>query len=449
MVEVERRGVPTVLFTAKTFVHDAQRSAASFGLPGLPLAVVPLPFTNQRPEDIHRMVDDSFDQVLAGLTRDVEVVERADAPPAEETLAYEGADMLEAWERMNRDFLQRGWSDGFPLVAPTRAALEAMLKGTRRGAGELIATLEPGFGLATVEKLAVNAVMAGCRPEHLPLLIAAVRCLAEPKMYLRNKAMSTGPHAPLVLVNGPLGRGAGLNSGICALGPGAPSASNTVLGRALRLVMMNVGHTYVGVSDMDTIGSPLKYSLCCAENEAQSPWEPYHVVARGLAREASAVTVHFAYGMCELHDFTSTTPEGLTEVFATAATNVAQVGTGLWLIGRRADPRYRTEEKEHNMLFICPEHAQIFARAGWGRRQIQEALYRLARLPFRTMMLNKEAKAMAVAHPELGWLHDHPELPIPVVETPDCFDIAVVGGTAGRGAYFYGAGEPVTMPVEE
>ncbi len=449
MVELERRGIPTVLFTAETFVHDARRSAASFGLPGLPLAVVPRPFTNQRPEDIHRMVDEAFEQVLTGLTRDVEAPERREPPPVEETLAYEGADLLEAWDRMNGDFLRRGWSDGFPLVAPTAPAVDAMLRGTRRGPADVIATPEPGFGLATVEKLAANAVMAGCRPAHLPLLIAAVRCLAEPKMYLRNKAMSTGPHAPLVLVNGPRGPAAGLHSGICALGPGAPSAANTVLGRALRLVMMNVGHTYVGVSDMDTIGSPLKYSLCCAENEVQSPWEPYHVAAGGLAREASAVTVHFVYGMCELHDFTSATAEGLAEVFATAVTNVAQVGTALWLIGRRADPRYRTEEREHNLLFVCPEHAQIFARAGWGRRQIQEALYRLARVPFRTAMLNKEAKAMAAAHPELGWLHDHPDLPIPVVETPDCFDIAVVGGAAGRGAYFYGAGEPVTMPVEE
>jgi hypothetical protein len=449
MVEMERRGVPAVLFTAQTFVHDAHRSAASFGLPGLPLMVVPKPFTNQRPEDIHRMVDGAFEQLVAGLTREVETPAPAPVAPTEETLAYEGADLLEAWQRMNGDLLTRGWSDGFPLVAPTRAAIEAMLGGTRRAADDVIATLEPGFGLATVEKLAANAVMAGCRAVHLPLLIAAVRCLAEPKMYLRNKAMSTGPHAPLVLVNGPRGREASLNSGLCALGPGAPSASNTVLGRALRLVMMNVGHTYVGVSDMDTIGSPLKYSLCCAENEGQSPWEPYHVAVRGLPSEATAVTVHFAYGMCELHDFTSTTPEGLTQVFATAATNVAQVGTALWLIGRRADPRYHTEEKEHNMLFICPEHAEIFARAGWGRREIQEALHRLARVPFRTAMLNKEAKAMAAAHPELSWLHDHPDLPIPVVETPDCFDIAVVGGAAGRGAYFYGAGEPVTMPVEE
>lgn len=448
MVEFERRGVPTVAFTAQTFVHDAHRSAASFGLPGLPIAIVPMPFTNQRPEDIHRMVEGAFDQVLAGLTRAVETPEptlRA-VPPAR--LTYEGRDLLDAWEEMNRDFLRRGWGDGFPVVAPTERAVEAMLQGTRRAPGDVIATLEPGFGLATVEKLAIAAVMAGGRPEHLSLLIAAVRCLAEPKMYLRNKAMSTGPHAPLVLVNGPRGRAAGLNAGLCALGPGAPSASNTALGRALRLIMMNVGHTYVGVSDMDTIGSPLKYSLACAENEAQSPWEPYHVT-QGFAREASTVTVHFTYGMCELHDFKSTTSQNLIDVFATAATNVAQVGTGLWLLGRRADPRYKTAEKEHNTLFICPEHADVFHREGWDRRRVQEALHKAARLPFRTMMLNKERAAMMASHPELAWLEDNPDVAIPVVEDPGCFDLAVVGGAAGRGAYFYGAGEPVTMPVED
>jgi hypothetical protein len=218
MVELERRGIPTVFFTAKTFVHDAQRSAASFGLPGLPIAVLPMPLTNQRPADVHAMVEGAIEQVVAGLTRPVETVgDGHDLPAADEHLVYGGDDLLAAWDAMQADFLTRGWSDGFPLVAPTRRAVEGMLGGTRRGPGDVVATLEPGFGLATVEKLAVNAVMAGCRPEHLPFLIAAVRCLAEPKMYLRNKAMSTGPHAPVVLVNGPRGRAAGFNGGVRAL----------------------------------------------------------------------------------------------------------------------------------------------------------------------------------------------------------------------------------------
>jgi hypothetical protein len=449
MVELERRGIPTVFFTAKTFVHDAQRSAASFGLAGLPIAVVPAPVTNQRPDDIHAMVDGAIAQVIAGLTRPVEAAaDGHDLPAADDWLTYDGDDLLDAWDAMHADFLVRGWGDGFPVAAPTRRALDAMLAGTRRAPGDVVATLEPGFGLATVEKLAANAVLAGCRPELLPFLIAAVRCLAEPKMYLRNKAMSTGPHAPVVIVNGPKGRAARFNGGICALGPGAPSASNSALGRALRLTMMNVGHTYVGVSDMDTIGSPLKYACCCAENERESPWEPYHAT-RGFRPDDSTVTVHFAYGLCELHDFKSTTPEDLVGVFATAATNVAQVGTGLWLLGRRADPRYKTSEQERNTILMCPEHAQVFARHGWGRERIGEALYRATRVPFRTLMLNKERAAMAASHPELGWLWDHPDLPVPIVEDPGCFEIAVVGGAAGRGAYFYGAGEPVTMPVED
>src|SRR5712691_6363100 len=132
MVELERRGIPTVIFTATAFVHDARSSAQSFG--------------------------------LAGLTRPVEAFTGTDRPPIDERLVYEGADLLDAWDRMNRDFLARGWSDGFPLVAPTDRAVDAMLAGTARDRGEIIATLEPGFGIATVEKLAISAVMAGCGP---------------------------------------------------------------------------------------------------------------------------------------------------------------------------------------------------------------------------------------------------------------------------------------------
>ena len=442
----------------------ARSELSALGISGLPLVTIEHPLGGERSEGISRRAREAVDQLTHLLAQPISTGtgEIARAEPARTSLrppsvqagltapattnpATTSITVLDTPEAVLAAFCERQWCDGLPIVPPTEACVRAMLGGA--SGDRSLGVMPPLWRLATLEKLAINAVMAGCGPEHLPLLIAAVRCLAEPKMYLRNKAMSTGPHAPLVLVNGPKGRAANLNAGMCALGPGAPSASNTVLGRAVRLTMMNVGHTYVGVSDMDTIGSPLKYSLCCAENETASPWAPYHVT-RGYAREASTVTVHFVYGICELHDFRSTRPEDLIQVFATAVTNVAQVGTGLWLIGRRADPRYKTEEREHNTLFVCPEHAQIFAREGWDRARIQEALYKAARLPFRTLMLNKEPKAREAAHPELGWLADHPDLPLPVVEEPGCFDIAVVGGAAGRGAYFYGAGEPVTMPVE-
>ncbi len=475
MVELERRRVPTVIFTAEAFVPDAQQSAQTFGLAGLPLAVVPLPFTNQSAESIRKMVDACFGEVIAGLTQTVKGPAAFSGRPgiaegpfrisecgpqgcelgphiglrlSDENLIFAGEDLLGAWETMNRQFLAYGWGDGFPLVPPTPRAVEEMLRGTSRSPDALIAELEPGFGKATVQKIAVNSVMAGCRPEHLPVLIAAVQCLAKPEINLRNKAMSTGPHAPLMLVNGPKAKALKINAGSCALGPGAPSAVNTALGRAVRLIMMNIGHTYPGISDMDTIGSPTKYSLCVAENEDQSPWEAYPA-EKGYSRDVSTVTIQFVYGLCELFDFTSRLPEHLIEVFSTAVTNVAQLSTGLWLIGRRADPRYKTEEKEHNFLLICPEHAQIFAKAGWSKGEVRKALYRAARMPFKTLMLNKEAKAMAAAHPELGWLWDNPDLLLPVVETPECFEIAVVGGAASRGTYFYGAGGPITMPIEE
>ncbi len=294
MTLLEKQGVPTVAFTAEAFVRDARRSAESFGLPELPIAVVPKPFTNQPPEAIRAMVAGAIDQVIAGLTRPLT---RAEIPEElvfidEEWLEFEGEDLLGAVRAMNERFLAYGWSDGFPLVPPTEGALEQMLKGTGRSPEDVVGVLEPGFGLATVKKVAANAVMAGCRPEHLPVVIAPVECLAEPKIYLRNKAMPTCAHTPLRWVNGPIRKRSGLNGGICALGPGAPSFANTVIGRAVRLCLMNLGHAYPGVSDMDTVGSPLKYSACVAENEEASPWPPYHV-GHGFDPEASTVTVQF------------------------------------------------------------------------------------------------------------------------------------------------------------
>lgn len=239
-----------------------------------------------------------------------------------------------------------------------------------------------------------------------------------------------------------------MNSEICALGPGSVSYVNTVIGRAIRLCMMNVGHTYPAISDMDTSGSPAKYSLCVPENEEASPWEPFHV-EHGFDQSTSTVSVQFVYGLTDMIDLQNHDPELLCEGFATIAHNISQASAGNWLIGRRADPRYGTEEKEHYMLMLGPEHAHNFAAAGWDKQRIKKEMHRKARLPFRTLFLNKEPEALKIAHPELTWLFDSPDTLVPVLEDEDCWDITVVGGTVARGTFFFGSGEPIMRPIEE
>jgi hypothetical protein len=389
------------------------------------------------------MAADSIDQVVAGLTKAL-VFEEGPAARLQEVLFFQADDPLYAFREINQSFLDEGWSDGFPLIPPTPEMVEEMLSGTTFDREKVIGILEPGNGVATVEKIAVNSVMAGCLPIHLPVVIAAVQCLADPKMMLRNVAVSTGPHAPLIIVNGPIAKELNINAKCCALGPGVASHANTVIGRALRLIMMNIGHCYPGVGDMDTIGSPTKYGMCVAENEEDNPWQPFHV-ERGYGKNSNTVTVHFSYGLCDLEDFHSTTPEALLERYATAPTFLGHVGAGLWLAGRRSDPRHHIEVKDHDLILLCPDHARIFHNHGWDKTRIRQALHKLAVAPFR--LLHRDMKLVEAAHPELVWLKDHPELMVPALETPDCYDIVVVGADAGRGLFFWGAGEPVTKPI--
>ncbi|MBI4590280.1 MAG: hypothetical protein HY725_15725 [Candidatus Rokubacteria bacterium] len=440
--------MPTVSFTAEAFARDARRSAETFGLPALPIAVVPLPFTNQTADEIRRAVEGAIDQVIQALTTPPALhVEVPAAAASAESIPIEGSDPLDALDRMTRLFLERGWSDGFPLVPPTPDRVQLMLRGTRRVAGEVVAVLEPGFGVATVEKIAINGVMAGCLPEHLPVLLAAVEAVSDPKFFLRIAAMSTGPHAPLMLVNGPMATKLGINSGRCALGPGSQNHANVVIGRALRLIYMNIGQAYPGVMDMDTIGSANKFSLCVAENEEANPWQPFHV-ERGFAPDASTVTVMTVYAQSDVFDFFNTTPEGILTTVASAAANAAIASTGRWLEGTWADPRTKTKIRDRNLLLLCPEHAAIIARHGWSKADVRNYLYRHATLPFRVLRANREPSTLVAGRPDLQWLTAHPELPVPLVEAPECYEVAVVGGAAGRSMYFYGAHEAVTKPIE-
>ena len=223
-------------------------------------------------------------------------------------------------------------------------------------------------GSATVEKIAVNAVMAGCAPAHFPVVLAAVEAIAAPEFGLRFVAMSTGPHTPLIMVNGPIAARIGMNSGRGALGPGRRSAVNTVIGRAMRLLMMNIGYAYVGKFDLDTIGAPRKYSMCLAENEAANPWQPLHV-ERGLAPGESAVTVFSVESEIECADMCNYTPEGILRTYSGAAATPGAAAVQFTYHEATIAPM-------ENLLLLAPEHAKVISAAGWKKNDIRDFVFR-------------------------------------------------------------------------
>jgi len=450
MAELEKVGIPTVSLVARDFVKDWQHSAPVFGVKGLARVVMPRPLVGMHADDVYPLADAAFEELVTMLTESAVTQEVADDETVQAgVIAIEADGEYAALRRMNRMFLDQGWGDGFPLWAPTPEQVDEMLSGTRRARDEVVTVLAPGKGQATVEKIAINAVMAGCQPEHLPLLLAAVEAMSDPQFMMRMCAMSTGAHAPMMIVNGPIAKRLGINSGRCALGPGAPSAVNTVLGRAIRLIMMNVGHTYPGTMDMDTLGSPNKYSMCLAENEEASPWEPYHV-EKGFERNANVVTMCHTYAITEVEDGTGTTPEAVLNVACSTASNLGVYSVGWWLMGRTADPEADASALEKQFLIVCPVHAEVFRKYGWSKQDVRDYLYKHARVPFAHLMANKEAECFNASHPHLRWLWGSPDTLMPVLETADCFELVVAGGLGGaRSTYSYGVCEPVSRLIEQ
>lgn len=454
LCELERRGVPAAGYTAEIFDEDARFSIETFGVPDACPVIVPECFSNKSTEQIEKMVDEAFPAVVGFLTTDrpgreeLPAFENMVLEPAP-ALHFDGADLLEAFDEMQRRFIRNKWSDGLPLIPPTRVKVQAMIAASGREGDEVLGSFAPGFGVGTVEKIAANAVMAGCRPAAMPVIMAMVDCILDPSIGLRTFAMSTGPQAPLVLVSGPIADEIGMNHGVCALGPGSVSEVNVAIGRALRLIMMNVGLSYPGISDMDTIGTSMKFSACVAENEARTPWEPWRV-QQGFGAGESTVTVNVPYGMTEFFDFQNHEPDRLIETWATLTSqSCGTPSAGAWLIKKDAplEAGYPFHGKFSNMLLMAPDHADVFASAGWTPEDIRQAIHRATVLPFGKLMLNQAPDAFIASHPELLWLLDAPETPVTVNPSPECFEFFVVGASAGRSQFCFGGTNSVTKAV--
>ena len=449
MVVLEKAGKPTVSIISAGFERDAMVSAQAFGLPQFRYALVPEVLTGQSPERIGQHVTDAFEQIVGVLTTNVDGggdgnPVALETKPAE-VMRIEGADKYDAFEAMNRQFLDDEWGDGFPLIPPTPEKVEWMLKGTTRRPEDMVTVLPPGMGLATVEKIAINGVMAGCEPAHLPILMAASEALPGFGTTARALTMSTSPNAPLMVINGPIAGEIGINSGRCALGPGAQSRHNVVLGRAFRLILMNVGNAYPGRMDMDTIGSARKFSLCVAENEAESPWGPYHV-DQGFDKDESTVTLFDSIGEGDVDDLTNYEPERVLDSFAAICSNVAA----------RYVINFFDQEKptDRLLLAMCPEHANICGKAGWSKYSVREYVHNNARMNARVAM-SWGRMTPEIFRPQWKWLLERSEweleqLTLNVMESSDFYDIVVLGGPAGKSLVFNGiCGCPSTVAIKD
>ena len=258
---------------------------------------------------------------------------------------------------------ERGWTDGLPVVPPTTARVLRMLDGTTRGAQEVVALIPPDYAECTVEKVAINAVMAGCKPDYLPVVLAAVEAACSDDFCMHGVLATTYFSGPVVIVNGPIVAEIGMNSGVNALGQG--NRANATIGRALQLVIRNVGGGRPGGVDRATLGNPGKYTFCFAENEAASPWEPLSV-ERGFPPNTSTVTLFAGDGVQPVVDQKSRTPESLARTYAACLRRVAHPKLALG-----ADA----------LLVVSPEHARVFLQAGWSKVRLKQELDELLALP--------------------------------------------------------------------
>ncbi len=295
---------------------------------------------------------------------------------------------------------ERGLTDGLPVVPPTPERVMWMLTGTRRDPRDVVATVPPNLAPVTVEKVAVNAVMAGCKPEYLPVVIAALEAVCTDEFNIHGVMATTWGATPVIVVSGPIRNRLAMNMGMMALGYG--TRSNATIGRAVKLVMRNVGGARPGEIERSTLGSIGKFTTCFAEWEERSPWEPLHV-ERGFKKDESVVTVFgLEAGSRQIADQTSRTAHALVS--------------------------------GEILLVISPEHADTIARDKWSKAQVRARIQEVTSRPISELLPDDDSgegislKALGMTNPTKEQLAQK----IPKFRRPENINIIVAGGDAGK-----------------
>jgi hypothetical protein len=328
-------------------------------------------------------------------------------------------DPVSVWE----EFYERGWCDGLPIVPPTPERVAAMLEGVAHDPQEVVGRLSPSLNEVTFEKIAVNAVMAGCVPGSVPVLAAAVRGIAQPAFRLLT--IGTPPATPLMLINGPIRQELEVNCSYCALG--GVTRANATLGRALRLICLNIANGGArAILDQATHGLPTRVGTCLGENEELSPWEPFHV-ERGFDADDSTVTV-----------VNIVSPIDILEQEALAASSLAMTFGGSMTVQGTTN---MLNSFGTPLLILGLEHAALLAREGLSKDDVRRLLWEHAWLPIERFPPEVQAKFKHTGRPVVdGRVYLTPD--------PANLQIAVAGGYGPRSVFFSVIGNCQIEPIE-
>ncbi len=394
-IYTEESSKPSVVLVNQDFATDARSAASSRGMPTLRIVPETVPPECTVQAKIEAGIDAAMSDILAALTRPLTAEEKAPKSKEAERLSrkvFKG-DLKE----VNRFFYKRGWTDGFPIVPPTEEEVAEMLAGTDLPSNHVVGKIIPRMGKATIEKVAINAVMAGALPTYMPLLIAAVEILEVPGARFGTWEVSTGSWMPFWIINGPIRHDLHINSGQGALSPG--DMANATIGRAMSLIIKNIGGARKGVEDMGIFGNAGKYTMVLAENEEASPWEPLQV-QQGFKKEDNTVTASFPNSVYMASPFGSDAKGILNGIVASAHGSLT--------------------------ILLQPQHAQALGEEGWTKKQIATYVAEYARMP-----AYKTSNYYVPWTPNRARPPFNPEDSVRTIPSPDSIRIVVAGGAGG------------------
>ena len=312
-------------------------------------------------------------------------------------------------------FELRGWTDGLPIIPPTEELVRSMLATTPLPPRSVLGIMEPLNGSVTVEKVAANAVMAGCMAEYFPVVVAAVKAVLQPQFHVGSTACTTGGAAPVIIVSGPLADELKINSGTACFGGNVKP--NATIGRALRLTMRNLGGAKPDDMEKSTHGWPGKISMCFAENESRSPWGPLRV-DRGFPRDCTTVSVVAVRGLHLLTEAAQGTGQGVLE---TIAAGMRMVGNAIYY-----------QKDVPVVVCLSPEHAAEIATAGYSKQDVSNYLFEHCRLPMK--VLRGRGYYRPGCWPVPVDENDDEAL-VPIASRPDLLWIVVAGGDGRHSTY--------------